>query len=219
MPRSAEYDLIISAVTFEWTPVDDVIKSLIYKVQPGKAVREYEARFQLSIQNRSGAAAPKGPLPQEQQLVSGAKSLLRKGLRSAINSDNVAAKEVEGVQYVRKNFFTAEEVDSILATHVAQAAIPQLPNPEPIVRDHAPDRLVYLDEMMFDIRTVQQIKVTAQRNNVNVVLDNVIDGEALHLSFTSVAADWLSDQLGFQALAARKGEENPRKAIRAYPQS
>lgn len=215
MPRSPEYDLVISHLAHQWVSADDLINTLVYKVQPGKAVREYNARYEIATQKASGVAPAKGPLPVDQQQVSGAKTLLRKAIRSAVQAGNVVQSEVGDKTYLRRNFFTAEEVDAILAAGMQDVQVPKVADPEPVVAQPPPDRLIYLDQMMLDIRTVQRVKVTAERGLVSAIIPDVIDSESLHVVFAPNAADWLSDQLGFQALAARKGEENPRKAIRA----
>lgn len=212
MPRSPEYDLIMSSLGHDWVDLEELYSSLINKVQPGKAKRHYMMVFEAARAKASGKGPAKGPLPEFQQIHSGARILLRNAVYSATQAANIVEKKVGDVTYVRRNTFTADEVDSILAQKVTEDI--QLPDLGDDPYEPTNPHLVYLDEMMFDIRTVQSIVVRATSpNQVTVVIGNVVDGQDLSLSLVSQAADWLSDQLGFQALAARKGKENSRKAL------
>ena len=50
---------------------------------------------------------------------------------------------------------------------------------------------------------------------ISVVFPPGENEEVVSLILTSNAADWLSDQLGIQSIASRRGRVNPRKII--YP--
>jgi len=208
MPRSPEYDLIMSELTFDWVNIEDLISKLSGKVLPGKAVREYQQAFDLHRAKAKGTGPAKGPLPQDQQIYSGARSILRGALRSAELANNVQIRKIANVTYVRRNVFTADEVEAIVADKVSnEIQIPQ------VIADALIPHI--FDTLMFDIRTVKTVEVRCNQDktNVTITFKDVLDKQNLTVALTEQAADWLSDQLGIQALMARNGADNPRKAI------
>lgn len=212
MPRSPEYELVIKYLGFEWVSRDTIYNDLTRKISPGKAIRAYEDSFLRNTRNRTGSGILKGKLPEPDQIVSGAHHLIRRTLITAEKSKNIQKREVGDTTYYRLNEFTSEDVDAIVAQKVneiletASVVVDTQPTPTSF-------QPVNLFEMLFDIRSVQQIAVKTEGKLVSVEIPNFLADQPLRLSFNPEAADWFSDQLGIQALIVRKGKENLRKAL------
>ena len=121
MPRSVEHELVLQFLGYEWVNLEELYTKLSGKIQPGVAVREYMKIFNLGKAKATGEGPAKGPLPEKDQIRSGARALLREAVRSATQSGSVQRKQVGDTVYVRRNNFSAEEVDNLLAQRVAEA--------------------------------------------------------------------------------------------------
>ena len=210
--RSAEYDLINDYLGYEWIPVEQLYADLTNKVLPGKAIRKYESLYSQQNAKASGLAPPKGPLSQQDQILSGARSILRDVLRSAIANGKVLEQKVSNVKFVRSNRFTSTDVDKILADKFNELLALNIPL-EPVQSSPIQYVQLALFDVLLDIRTVKQVIVQSQNGQVSVRIPNVADDQPLNLFLTSDAADFLSDQLGIQALVIRNGRQNRSKAI------
>jgi hypothetical protein len=211
MPRSPEYDLILEYLNFDWVTTDKMYADLYTKIMPGKAVRHYNDQYDRAAKNRSGAAPVKGRLSQNEQISSGARSILRDALWSAVQAGTVERKKVDDVTYIRRNVFDAAQIETILRSHIQdllksanqELAATSEPEPQPI----------RLYDLAYDIRSIKHLAVKSDNGTVIAMLDDVIDNQSLRLLFTPEAADFFADQLGIQALATRNGKKNNQKII------
>jgi len=208
--RSEEYDKVVDSVDFDWVKYEDVVANIALKVLPGKAVRHYQELYEKSAaKNNSGLAPPKGMLPQSDQIRSGSRAIARQAVISTLNGEMLEMRQIDGVKFVRRNRFTASEVDAIVAKALADA----VQTPPTSVLAPIPVRPPYA--LLFDHRTVKQgilVKNTEQAGQVVLVIKDILDDHDLVCHFTPVAADWVSDQLGLQAIQVR-GSENPQKIV------
>lgn len=214
--RSAEYDLVNDYLGYEWIPVEQLYTDLINKVLPGKAIRKYDTLYAQQNAKASGLAPPKGPLSRDDKILSGARSILRDVLRSAISNTKILEQKVGNVKFVRSNRFTSSDVDKILADKVNELLAVSIP-PEPVQSSPIQYVQLALFDVLLDIRTVKQVIVQSQNGQVSMRIPNVADDQPLNVFLTSDAADFLSDQLGIQALSIRNGRPNRLKAIPVHP--
>lgn len=211
--RSTEYDLVLSYLSYDWVSLETLIDDLMMKVQPGRAVREYQAAYRVQVAKRTNSDSAKShfrELSQDEQIRSGRRTLLRKAIHSGVEGNRIAQQSVGNVVYLRRNAFSAQDVDDILSAKVSDVILPQsTPLPPPVPETRA----MRWQPLRFDTHSIQHIVVKLDEAGLRVEMLIPCDDDYITCELTAVGADWLSDQLGFQAVAARHGKENSRKAI------
>jgi hypothetical protein len=223
--RSDEYELILKKLTHEWVDADELVDGLIYHIPPGRALRQYQQRSKMSKGIRF--------FSDDEKHRSGAKSLLRSALHTGKGSETIMHRVVDGKLQVRLNKFNAAYIDELLQKvrsndeskkqGLGSGQSFPIPPPPPlemiVVSPPAPppgkNIVGRLFHRLFDHKNIKrdiEVRNSAQTGQVIMVIKEVVDDQDLTLYFSTTAADWLSDQLGFQALIVR-GKENPIKAL------
>jgi hypothetical protein len=195
-----------------WIDFEDFFEKHGANIPPGTALRKYQERYERTKSKTN----PKPPLPQDRAIDSGRRQLLNIALRSALSGGMIIERETPaGGREIRANVFSAEYIDAILAGKPhAEVAKKEEVVDVPVVETPVVSNL---PQLMFDHKNVKR-DVEVQHNKpagiVIVIIKDVVDDHDLVINFSAPASDWLSDQLGMQAMFIRGGRENPEKIFR-----
>lgn len=215
-PRSPEYELLLKNLTHEWIDFEDFVAFHGPKIPPGTALRKYQERNAKSAA-RYKSDNPRPSFSEERAIESGRRTLLMIALRSGLGSGLIEDRlSPNGGREIRLNAFTAEYIDALLAklgTHV-----PEQKKEEKVEIPLSSTPVVSaLPQLMFDQKNVKrdiEVHHNKSAGTVVMIVKEVVDEHDLVMMFTTTASDWLSDQLGMQAMFIRGGRENPEKVFR-----
>lgn len=97
MPADDTTERLLATVGWDWMDVEDVMATLIPTIAPGKAKRTYQSR---SGQHRQGI---KPELTEDEQIASGARSIITDRLGSQFSSGRLERRELDdGTRQVRQ---------------------------------------------------------------------------------------------------------------------
>ena len=195
--RSIEYTKVLDALSHSWMSVGDLIDIVSPQLPPGQCLRAYVPRGK-GIRQYS----------EDRKIEMGARAIINRVLHTGMDANLIVMRVGKSRQdrYFRKNFFDASDIDKILGGNVV-TVVAQTPEVTltPLI----------ISCPLVDLSSAKKDFVVraTDAETVLVEIDGLIEDQTIRLYFTASAADWISDQLGFQSNITRNGRINPRKAL------
>ena len=95
-------DKLIEALSWDWQTQEDLYRRLIPMVPPGRALRQYEARSAHNSRAKAGLERAKPPLPESEQIYSGARDIVRDSMWNLVKSGYAERCDVDGQVMLRR---------------------------------------------------------------------------------------------------------------------
>ena len=95
-------DKLMEMLSWDWQSQEDLYKRLIPMVPPGRALRQYEARSKHNARTKAGLDRVKPPLPESEQIYSGARDMVRDSMWNLIKSGYAERCDVDDKVMLRR---------------------------------------------------------------------------------------------------------------------
>lgn len=96
----------------DWIDVEAIMEQLIPMVAPGKAKRRYQSRLK-SARERNGQVHVESPLSEDEQILSGARSIVNERILSNVSRGRFELLNEDGHRRLRLRPVTADEGNGV----------------------------------------------------------------------------------------------------------
>lgn len=228
--KSDEAKMILASLTHEWISFDSLFSLIKDRIPPGKGLRVFQrlhpdlfeqkidelgdtvfGKLRTDVELSPKSVAYHG---ESAMIDSGRRQMINSALANLVNGQQIQVYREDdnhfAARYYRKNFFTADELDALIKT---QPPVPENPSQQEdeVDDDEENDEIL----LSFDLKTAKshiEIKGVLHSGIVQMKIRRT-DSPSIRVIFSPPASDFLSDQLGIQAIVARDGDLNPSKMI------